>query len=624
MLSANLAVGFAAGMLLHLLLVVLVAARPAPRRLDRLFFFLFGALFLWHTGTLLALTLEPFQGEHRAVLVTLARVLAFVGLAALSPLLVDVHAEYAQAAWRRWVWLFYLPLVAAPFGIWAAAVAPGIPRGPWTTGFILYFSSALLISGMVNLGQAKRALGNLRVFHGALAIVFSVLAAASIYVFLLARGTPALESFQYLLMLSSIVPSALVGYWMFRFNFLEAAAQRGVALGALGLLGLLAYALGIERLAGALERAGYVPSGVTEAVLIFFLVVLVEPVSRRVRRWMSGQVSAELARLEEIHLELLGRALLVPPEEARAFAEERITRFFGFPVRVSPDGELHPEAGRELKFRELGSLRVLAAHTAETLERARLLGERLRLEREMAEREKMAALGEMVAFIAHRLKNPLSAIHTLVQVISEQSPEAAEHCDVIRGEVRRLNTAVEDLLRFTRPGPAAPARPVKPAEPILARPVVEEAVALFAADAEQKHVALECRADPAARLPIRREALHDVLTSLLGNALEAAPPGSRVLVSCETVDSSAAPNANPKSEIRNPKCVVLSVEDAGPGVAQEYREKIFEPFFTLKPGGTGLGLALARRRAQEAGAEIHCVSPARDGRGARFEVIFRN
>lgn len=600
MVSAPLAAGFAAGTLLHLLLLVLVAARPSPRPLERKFFALFAALFLWHAGNLLAVLLGSFPGHHGATLVIFAKALAFTGLAALSPLLVDVHAEYAQFRWRRQVWIFYLPLLAAPFGVWAAASSPGIPRGPWTAGFITYFSAALLAAGFTNMRLGGRASGHLRVFHWALAAVFAALTAASLYVFLVARSSPALELFQYVLMLSSIVPSALVGYWMFRYNFLEAAAQRTMALAVLGLLGLLAYALVIVRLAQALESGGYLPAIVTEAMLVFLMVVLVEPVSRRVRRWMSRQVSAELARLDALHGELQARALAASPEEVRAFAEERISAFFGFPLRVLAGGELQPRAGRELKFREVGTLRVLAAHTAEALERSRLLAERLRLEHELAEREKMASLGEMVAFIAHRLKNPLSAINALVQVIAEQRPETAEHCAVIRDEIRRLNTAVADLMRFTRPS-AASAR-----EPVPARPVLDEAIALFAADAGRKGVALECRADPGAQLPISREGLHDLLTSLLSNALDAAPAGSRVLVSCDAGHG----------------VITLAVEDAGSGVAPEHREKIFEPFFTLKPGGTGLGLALARRRAREAGAEIRCVSPARDGRGARFEIIF--
>jgi signal transduction histidine kinase len=415
-------------------------------------------------------------------------------------------------------------------------------------------------------------------------------------------------------MLSSIIPSSLVGYWMFRFNFLEAAAQRTVGLAVLGLLGLLAYALVIERLARRLESAGFVPSAVTEAVLVFFLVVLVEPVWRRIRRWMAERVSMELLRLEAINAELQARALAASPEEVRALAQQRISEFLGFPVAVGPQGELGPGAGRELKFREVGTLRVLEANTAEALARARLLAERLRIEHELAEREKMAALGEMTAFIAHRLKNPLSAINTLVQLISERSPEAAEACQVIRGEVRRLSSAVSDLLRFTRPDepewhrPSASA-PVAQTE-VSATEALEEAVRLFAADAAGKQVTLEWRAEGDLRLPVRRDWLHDILTSLLGNALDAAPAGSRVLVSCQR-DTAASGSQ-----------IILAVEDAGPGVSPEHLEKIFDPFFTLKPGGTGLGLALARRRARQAGGDIRCVSPVREGRGARFEVKF--
>jgi len=615
MIPASLGAGFAAGMLLHLVLLILVAARPSPRRLDRVFFFLFAALFAWHTGNLLQLSIASFHGAHRLVLLRFARMLAFSGLAALPALLVDVHAEYARLARRRALWLFYLPLALGGWGIWNAARAAAIPTGPWTAGFIVYFAAALTVAGLINLRLARRAVGHLRAFHGTLAIVFWALALACVYAFLVAPAAPALQAAQSLLMLSSIIPSALVGYWMFRFNFLEAAAQRTVGLAVLGLLGLLAYALVIERLARRLEQAGFVPSAVTEAVLVFFLVVLVEPVWRRIRRWMAERVSMELLRLEAINAELQARALAASPEEVRAWAQQRISEFLGFPVVVGLQGQLQPGAGRELKFREVGTLRVLEANTAEALARARLLAERLRIEHELAEREKMAALGEMTAFIAHRLKNPLSAINTLVQLISERSPEAVEACRVIRGEVRRLSSAVSDLLRFTRPDepewhrPSACA-PVAQTE-VSATEALEEAVRLFAADAAGKQVALEWRAESDLRLPVRRDWLHDILTSLLGNALDAAPAGSRVLVSCQRDTASSGSQ------------IILAVEDAGPGVSPEHLEKIFDPFFTLKPGGTGLGLALARRRARQAGGDIRCISPVREGRGARFEVKFR-
>lgn len=617
MFARMLIAGFTFGAVLHLLLLVL--SQRASRRLDKLFFWLFGALFLWHAGNLLALTLESFSGRHTAILIVAARAFAFSGLALLSPLLVNVHLEYAgetgalpHASLRQYGWLFFAPLVFAPLGVHAAAVARGIPTGPWTTSFIIYFALALAAGAWLNVLLARRASGNVQVLHGALAVTFAALAAACVYTFVVARPEPNLQLVQYLLMLSSIVPSGVVGYWIFRFNFFDPGIQRMVAVAMLATGGLLVYAAGISRLGLVLERGGYLPSHVTEAVLIFCLVALVDPVTRRVRVWITRRLSSELAKLETLHEMLLSEALRAQPAELCLFAGERISQFFGFPVQVASGGEVRPEAGRSLNLREAGMLRVLDSYVAEALERSRLIAERLSLQQELNERERMAALGEMTAFIAHRIKNPLSAISTLVQLIGEQAPAAAEHCRVVRGEIRRLNTAVSDLLRYTaRENPDARAGNPR----VEAGAALQEAATLFDAEARNKQARIECNVEPGLLLPMSRDQLHDLLTLLLGNAVEAAPPGSSITVSCRRVTASSV-SGRPSERI------VLAVEDQGPGVPAEHRQKIFDPFFTLKPGGTGLGLALAQRRAREAGAEIRCVSPARDGRGARFEVSF--
>src|SRR5262249_31884288 len=161
-----------------------------------------------------------------------------------------------------------------------------------------------------------RARGHLRILHWSLAALFATLLASSIYLFLLAGPRPTLAPFQYLLMLSSIAPSALVGYWMFRFNFLQAAAQRAVALAVFGVAGGLACALVIQRIADRLEPV--FPSAFTEALLVFLLLVLVEPVSRRVQSWLRRQVSSELANVEALGAELQERALAGSPEQVRA------------------------------------------------------------------------------------------------------------------------------------------------------------------------------------------------------------------------------------------------------------------------------------------------------------------
>ena len=395
------------------------------------------------------------------------------------------------------------------------------------------------------------------------------------------------------LLLATTAPG-VAGLIRYRGDLREAGAPRTIVLLALGLLGLLVYGLLAARLARMLETSTAFPATVIEAALVMLPVVLAPLLLRFGRRWMAGQVSEHLERLESLQRELRSAALALGPQEFRAEAEEELSTFFEFPVRLNDQGELEPQPRVPLSLAHASALQALRLPIQQALETSRLVSERLRLERELAEREKTAALGRMVAFIAHRLKNPLSAINALVQVIPEQEPQTAEACAVIRGEITRLSDSVNDLLRFTTPSVPAPGSTSAPA-------ALEEARTLFAADAQRRGVQLVVEADDV-MLPMASAPLHDILVSLVGNALDAAPSGSTVRV---TYSSG-----------------VLAVEDDGPGVTEGLSEKIFDPFFTLKPGGTGLGLPLARRRAREAGGDIRCISPGLNGTGARFEVTF--
>jgi two-component system sensor histidine kinase FlrB len=100
------------------------------------------------------------------------------------------------------------------------------------------------------------------------------------------------------------------------------------------------------------------------------------------------------------------------------------------------------------------------------------------------------------------------------------------------------------------------------------------------------------------------EALNDILTNLVVNALDAAPRGGHVQVGVSRKDGNG----------------LVAVEDDGPGVAMELREKILQPFFTTKTQGTGLGLAIVTRRASDAGGKVEFESPVKKGRGTRFLV----
>jgi signal transduction histidine kinase len=244
-------------------------------------------------------------------------------------------------------------------------------------------------------------------------------------------------------------------------------------------------------------------------------------------------------------------------------------------------------------------LEVLAGQVALTLEDYRLIEENVRLERQLAQGERLAALGQMAAAVAHEVKNPLSAIKSIAQVMREDerlSAEYARDLDLIVGETDRLNRSVTQLLNFARHAPPA-GQPTHADE--LARGVVE----LFRAEAEGKNIQIELRAEAHQLLDgAQASAVRDALSNLLLNALQATPAGARVSVEVAAEDGE----------------LLFAVTDGGKGVPAELQRRIWEPFFTTKQRGTGLGLAIVRKRIEDAGGRARLVQ--RQTGGARFEL----
>src|SRR5205085_6741655 len=107
-----------------------------------------------------------------------------------------------------------------------------------------------------------------------------------------------------------------------------------------------------------------------------------------------------------------------------------------------------------------------------------------------------------------------------------------------------------------------------------------------------------------AKVAAAADAVNDIVSNLVINALEATARGGRVQVRAAVDDGFC----------------VLSVEDKGAGISPDAREKLLQPFFTTKTQGTGLGLAIVARRVAECGGKLEWTSPASDGRGTRFDV----
>ena len=218
----------------------------------------------------------------------------------------------------------------------------------------------------------------------------------------------------------------------------------------------------------------------------------------------------------------------------------------------------------------------------------------------VAQSEKLAALGQLAAAIAHEVRNPLAVVRSAAQGLGETLPaddtDGHRAASFIVAEVDRLASVVRALLDFARPVELE-RRPTEIAD------VIDRAVALAGRDLAAKHVRLE--RDEAAPLPPVQadgDLVCQVVVGLLGNAAAATPAGGRVVVSTRASNGT----------------VELAVADSGPGIAPQDRAKVFEPFFTTRAEGTGLGLAVARQIVEAHGGRIDVGDGA--GGGARFTV----
>jgi signal transduction histidine kinase len=247
-------------------------------------------------------------------------------------------------------------------------------------------------------------------------------------------------------------------------------------------------------------------------------------------------------------------------------------------------------------------LAVLAGHLAVAVENCELLEEKVKLERELAARERLATLGQMAATVAHEVRNPLSSIKSIAQVMREDdkiSRQYGRDLDLITGEVDRLSRSVTQLLSFSRPGAVA-------SPPASLCEIIDGILTLARPEAGDRGI--ECTSILNRDRPIDGNtsgALKEILLNLVLNAIQAVPSGGHAVI--ESYSSS-------NSVVR------IRVSDDGPGIPESEREQIFEPFFTTRQRGTGLGLAIVKRRIRELGGSISLESPIADGRGTRFEI----
>jgi PAS domain S-box-containing protein len=239
------------------------------------------------------------------------------------------------------------------------------------------------------------------------------------------------------------------------------------------------------------------------------------------------------------------------------------------------------------------------------LTRVRQLEDRLRRS------DRLAAIGELAAGLAHEIKNPLTSLLTFSRHLPRRFEDAEfrqKFQSVVPRELERINTIVERLLELARPARLA-------FKPLRVPALLERVLELYGERLEAQGVRIvrDWRRD----VPVLwadQEALYRALVNLVANALDAMPRGGMLTLRVGLSDADTLAGA--RSGARR---LAIEVEDSGTGIAPTDLDRVFNPFFSTKEGGTGLGLALTQKIVEDHGGSIDVRSTL--GSGALFRIV---
>lgn len=433
----------------------------------------------------------------------------------------------------------------------------------------------------------------------------------------------------------------VAAYAALLFRRFGALAWGGVASAAYGIV-LLAAQRGWVTAATGPESASIVlmtwtvhaAAIVLVSALASFLADELERTGEALRRRTTALV--ELQTLHQRTVDSLMSGLLTTDPEGRITSfnpeAERITglpvdRAFGREIDevlpgirevLAPSEETHRERTRaRLSFRTPGGDERYLGVGAYTLRDAdgqasgrvvifQDVTDVVRMEQELRRSERLAAVGQLSASIAHEVRNPLASISGSIQMMRERAaglggedgPEA-RLMDIVIREVDRLNHLIGDFLHFARPGPLHVA-------PVLVCRVVDEVIEMFEA---VRPARLEVRreVDPGLMASADAEQLRQVLWNLVLNASQAMPEGGQLCLAATRLSGESTQGEHSGGRMGGEEKALwaeIAVMDQGIGIPEDALEHVFDPFFTTKKEGSGLGLATVHRIVEDHGGTI--------------------
>jgi signal transduction histidine kinase len=267
-------------------------------------------------------------------------------------------------------------------------------------------------------------------------------------------------------------------------------------------------------------------------------------------------------------------------------------------VRVG-EGDLDVTVGFANRGDEIGDLGRDFNHMVQQLRKSREEVERLH-RAQMSRAERLATLGELATGLAHEIRNPLAGIAGVIEIVGRDLPVTSPARAVVKDvrlEIAQINHILTDLLQTARPHPPE----VRPSD---LNSTVEHAAMLVRQQVLSRPIKIDLQKDP--NLPtVEHDSgqIHQVLLNLLLNAVQAIEGAGAIRVEISLLKGDAA----------------ITVVDTGRGIAPEHLANIFSPFYTTKGNGTGLGLSMARRIAEEHHGRIEVTSEV--GKGTKFLVV---
>jgi two-component system sensor histidine kinase PilS (NtrC family) len=243
----------------------------------------------------------------------------------------------------------------------------------------------------------------------------------------------------------------------------------------------------------------------------------------------------------------------------------------------------------------------------------------VRMEAELRRSERLAAVGELSAGMAHEVRNPLAAISGSIQMlraglgVGEEDAERRRLMDIVVRETDRVDALITEFLRFARPAPPKLA-------PVELASLVGDVLEVFAGEIPES-VTLECDVPEGIWAQADADHLRQLLWNLLLNGVQAIPGAGRLVISAREVEApqGQAWEGRSATQAASMRWVEVRVADSGGGIPPDVLERIFEPFFTTRQRGSGLGLATVHRIVEAHGGSLGVTSTP--GEGTEFRIL---